>query len=143
MAKKKTESTPLNDVHVMPESEVAHAEPHHEEPQMKERPRSQRAAIEAALEVLGRHAKVPEIKSHLLTQFGMDLRNNQISQIRSTIRRKAGETSGGRGEGRGRQPAAAAVSMTSYTIEDIRTVKDLLTRMGARRFRDLVELLSN
>jgi hypothetical protein len=101
---------------------------------------NKRRAVRAALEVLGMDASPGDIQAHLKKGGGPDLSTNMISSYKSQIRREAGLE----GKRRGRGAGAAATPRAAgdgISLEDLRTLKAMAARLGARRLKDLFEIL--
>ncbi len=89
-----------------------------------------------------------DIQAHLREKMGLEMSANMISSYKSSIRKKAGlrRLRGGRKKGRAPAEAAAverpvALSGEAISIKDLRTLKDLASRLGAGRFREVVEFI--
>jgi hypothetical protein len=98
-------------------------------------------AVRRALNTLGSNAKPTALHGHILREFKLDIPTNMISSYKSTIL-KAGAA---RGKKRGRKPKSEATTMTpgsNGVIDDLRTLKELVTRLGADGVRELLDLLA-
>jgi hypothetical protein len=109
---------------------------------------NQMDAVRQAMGVLGMKASPRDIQAHLKEKMGLDMSANMISSYKSSIRKKAGLRSlrGRRKKGRAPAEAApaerpAAHSGEGISIKDLRALKDLATRLGAGRFREVVEFI--
>jgi hypothetical protein len=99
------------------------------------------------MEALGYDAQPQEIQQHIKDTFGVDMGTNMISSYKSSLRKKAGMK--GRRKKRGRpkksETASVAPSAPSYhdavPWKDLRTIKDIVGRIGKKGLRELVELL--
>jgi hypothetical protein len=95
------------------------------------------SAVRESLKELGYDAETQKLHDHILSKYGMDIENNKISSYKSTIRKQAGIKST-RGRKAGGRPAAAPAGIG---VEDIRAVKELASRLGPHRLRDLIDVL--
>jgi hypothetical protein len=99
-------------------------------------------AVRRALSALGRGAKPKALHSHILREYNLDVHPNQISSYKSTIL-KGGKSTGKK---RGRPPknngTAGTAPAGGNIIKDLKTLKELTTRLGARGVRELLELLA-
>ncbi len=109
---------------------------------------NQMDAVRQALATLGMTASPRDIQAHLREKMGLEMSANMISSYKSSIRKKAGlrRLRGGRKKGRAPAEAAAverpvALSGEAISIKDLRTLKDLASRLGAGRFREVVEFI--
>jgi hypothetical protein len=98
-------------------------------------------AVRRALGALGGNAKPTALHSHILREFKLDISTNMISSYKSTILKSSGST----GKKRGRKPKSetmAVTTMSNGVIDDLRTLKELVTRLGAGGVRELLDLLA-
>jgi hypothetical protein len=95
-------------------------------------------AVRQALEELGEKAKPPQIQTFIWENFGITMPPNHISSYKSSLLKKM---KGGRGRGRRGRPAEGQPA-DGLTIRDLRVIKEISDRLGAQRFREVVELLS-
>jgi hypothetical protein len=108
---------------------------------------SLREAVRQAMDVLGLDASPTDIHNHLLEKRGLDISPNMISSYKSGIRKEAG-LKGRRRKKRKKQraaaeaaaPAAAPVS-DGISLKELRALKDMAVRLGAGRFREVVEFI--
>jgi hypothetical protein len=98
-------------------------------------------AVRRALGTLGRDAKPTALHNHILRAFNLDIQPNMISSYKSTILK--GSSSGKK---RGRKPknnsAPSNATSGGNIIKDLKTLKELTTRLGAGRVRELLDLLA-
>jgi hypothetical protein len=99
---------------------------------------TQMSAVRDSLKELGYDAETQKLHDHILSKYGMEIENNKISSYKSTIRKQAGVPSA-RGRKGGRRVAVAAAGIG---VEDIRAVKELASRLGPHRLRDLIDVLA-
>jgi len=106
-------------------------------------------AVRQAMDALTYDASPSEIQKHIKDKFDVDMSANMISSYKSTLRGKAG-LAGRRRKKRGRPKKTAVVatagaapvsSHDSVPWKDLRTIKDMASRLGKKGLRDLVELL--
>jgi hypothetical protein len=112
-------------------------------------PRSNKMeAVRRAMDSLGYEASPLEIQKYIKDNFNLDMGANMISSYKSTIRGKAG-LAGRRKKKRGRpkkdgvatSAVAPSFSHDAVPWKDIRTIKDIVGRIGKKGLRELVELL--
>jgi hypothetical protein len=115
---------------------------------------SKQEAVRRALAELGENAKPSEIKPFVKERFGIEMSADHISTAKGTILKQA------KGKKKRRPAAKKEAAPTApappaprpgtesgkagagISLDDIRTVRDLLDRVGADRLRALVELLA-
>lgn len=99
-------------------------------------------AVRAALAKLGRNAKPAPIQKFVADGYGIDMKLNAISAYKTMLKKSK--------KRRGR-PAAAARSAsttparnlsTGVSLADVRAVKQLADRLGARTLFELAQVLS-
>ena len=101
--------------------------------------------VRDALDEMGNDAQPKDIQGFLKRRFGLDMDTKFISTYKGTILKEAARKSGVT-----RRPAAVAASSApkvargngGISVEDIRTVKGLVDRLGADGVRELAEVLS-
>ena len=112
--------------------------------QVKEKLTNKAEAIRRALAKLGNRAMPLEIQDFIKTNFDVEMATKVISVYKSLLTRKKGK--------RGRKPkAAGAVSEAApkpaahggVTFKDMRLVKEIRSRLGPARMRELVELMTD
>lgn len=95
-------------------------------------------AVRRALDALGRNAKPMALRGHILNEYQLDIQPNQISSYKSMILKANGAP-----KKRGRKPNTATTPATAgVSIKDLKTVKELTTRLGVSRVRELLDLLA-
>jgi hypothetical protein len=95
-------------------------------------------AVRRALTALGYNAKPLELRGHILNEYQLDIQPNQISSYKSMILRANGAP-----KKRGRKPNNSTLPTTAgVSIKDLKAVKELTTRLGAGRVRELIDLLA-
>ncbi len=94
---------------------------------MGEKRPSQKVMVQTALTDLGDAAKPQEMQSHIKSKFGVDLPPNIISNYKSQIKRSSGLGGSGRG---------------GVQIEDLATIRGLVSRLGAEQVKMLVDVLA-
>jgi hypothetical protein len=108
---------------------------------------NQAEAMRQVVEAIGIDAAISDIQKELRDKFGHDMDANMVSSYRSTLRRKmesgGGKTRKRRKKRRGKKvaeavAAAPAAAKPDDLLKDLRVMKDMATRLGAKRFRDLV-----
>jgi hypothetical protein len=101
-------------------------------------------AVEQALDALGRKAKPRAIRNWILDNLHMDVTTSLISNIKSTLkkrgRRKVGrprkEDAGAPAAPVAREPREGGIS-----VDDVKAVKELTSRIGADQVKQLAEML--
>jgi hypothetical protein len=109
---------------------------------------NQMEAVRQAMGVLGMDASPTAIHEHLKREMKLDVSPNQISSYKSTIRKKAG-LKGRRRKKKGRLPVEAvapasppaAPEADGISIKELRALKTMAERLGAGRFREVVEFI--
>jgi hypothetical protein len=104
-------------------------------------------AVRQALNGLGFGAVPKEIQQFVQDHFGQEMSLNMISSYKSSCREKAGIR--GRRRKRGRPKKDETLSSTAaqpnfhdfVPWKDLRTIKDIASRIGKKGLRELVELL--
>ena len=92
-------------------------------------------AVRRALAAMGRAAKPRELRAYIQREFSLDIQPNHISSYKSTILHAGGK--------RGGKPRAAdGGAAPGISLKDLKTVKELATRLGVGRVRELLELVS-
>jgi hypothetical protein len=98
-------------------------------------------AVRRALSSLGRDAKPTALHNHILSQFNLDIQPNMISSYKSTILKGSKG-----GKKRGRKPKNNSIPSHAPSggniIKDLKTLKELTTRLGAGRVREYLDLLA-
>ncbi len=105
-------------------------------------------AVRQAMGVLGMDASPTLIHDHLKKEMNLDVSPNMISSYKSTIRRQAG-LKGRRGKKRRGAKVEAAVPVSvpaapaadGVSIKELRALKEVAVRLGADRFREVVEFI--
>jgi hypothetical protein len=104
---------------------------------------NQMDAVRQAMGVLGMKASTRDIQAHIKEQLGFEMSPNLISNYKSSIRKKEGLPSlRGRRKKRRRAVEAAPTPQPSgegISIKDLRALKELASRLGPGRFREVVE----
>lgn len=110
------------------------------------KPISKMEAMRQIFQAHGYDIKPVEIQEHLKRQFGIDMTTKLISVYKTTITSKK---TGKRGRKKmatsaaGTQAAAAPVARAKgITIDDIRAVRELASRIGAEKLWELAEVLA-
>jgi hypothetical protein len=108
---------------------------------------NQAEAMRQAVKAVGIDAEIADLQKEL-EKFGHKMDANMVSSYRSSLRRKMDEESGKpkrrRRKRRGKKAVATAVTSAPATskgedvLKDLRVMKDMATRLGPKRFRDLV-----
>jgi hypothetical protein len=94
-------------------------------------------AVRRALGTLGRGAKPKAIHTHIMSEYHLDVHPNMISSYKSTILKGSGK----KGKKRGPKPKSNGASRGNI-INDLKTLKELTTRLGANGVRELLGLLA-
>jgi hypothetical protein len=142
MAKKpQNEEIPAMTETTNSESPAASVSPKERTPRSK-KPKSKTAAFNSALEALGTEAKPLEIQQWILQQYGMNLKTSLLSTYKSNWLRK--HRSGG-ASGMGTRTFSVRVgkpgSKGDATLHDIRTLRELVDRVGPTQFKEMLDLL--
>ena len=104
-------------------------------------------AVRRAVESLGLEASPVDIQKFVMDNFEQDMNVNMVSSYKSNLRQKAGLKGKRKKRGRPRKdettvaPTHVAVARDIVPWKDIRTIKDIAGRLGAKGLRELVELL--
>jgi hypothetical protein len=103
-------------------------------------------AVRRALDALGPDAKPLEIQVYVLGHFGIEVSTGVISVYKAKLAgggRKRGRLSRRpRGEATAVVARPAARGSSGVSLQDLRAVKELGSRVGPRHFRELLDLLS-
>jgi hypothetical protein len=99
--------------------------------------------VRRALGELGKDASTAEIQGFLRDRFGIEMSTKMVSSYKSALLRKdRARQQGGR---KPREEAAPqpgpAPARGEVSLKDIRTLKEIADRLGAKQFRELVDLL--
>lgn len=97
---------------------------------------SQIKMVKAALDELGADAKPQQLQDRIREKFRTELSKSIISNYKSTLKRK-GELGGPGVVSRGRRGGSGTIQ-----LEDLETVRGLVSRLGAEQVRRLVEVLA-
>jgi hypothetical protein len=94
--------------------------------------------VRRALGELGKDATTNEIQGFLQDRFGIEMSTKMVSSYKSALLRKDRASQPG-----GRKPREAAPQPApargEVSLKDIRTLKEIADRLGARQFRELVD----
>jgi hypothetical protein len=111
---------------------------------------SKMEAMRQTLGTLGKDAKPKDIDGHLKSTFGITMSSAMISNYKG-LALKGGKKKRGRKPGQktasASAPASAAPTSSSgkiggYSIDDIRAVQELAGRLGAKKLKELAEVLA-
>jgi hypothetical protein len=100
----------------------------------KAKPDSNMGMVRAAMEELGAGAKPLKIQAHIKEKHGKVLPTQIISNYKFQIRKKSGK----KARPRGARPVAAGAL---HDVETIRLLRGLVTQLGARKVKELVDVL--
>ena len=112
--------------------------------QVHEKLTNKAEAIRRALAKLGNKAMPTEIQGFIKTNFGVEMTTKVISVYKSKLIKKKGKP--------GRKPKEAGavseaapkpVAQGGVTFKDLRIVKEIRTRLGPARMREIVALLAD
>jgi hypothetical protein len=95
-------------------------------------------AVQRALDELGPHAMPLAIQEFVKTRYGVDISNKVVS----VYKRKLAKRGRRRGRPKGEVATPRAGGPGEVTIADLRTVRELSDRVGPRRLREVLDLLS-
>jgi hypothetical protein len=98
-------------------------------------------AVRRALKELGPDAKPLEIQRFVKDRFGVDISTKVVSIYKAKLGKRGRRRGKPKGEAVTAAPAPKAVK-GEVTIADLRAVRKLSDRVGTRRLRELLELLS-
>jgi hypothetical protein len=101
-----------------------------------------RDAVSKAMEVLGNKAEASDMADYIKQNFNLDIENKVIGIHRHHIlkgRKKAAAGGSPRKPGR---PVGRPAGGGDVSLNEIRVVKDLVSRHGAKRVLEMIELLS-
>lgn len=105
-----------------------------------------REAVAKAMEALGKKADPSAMASYIKDHFNLDIENKVIGIHRHHIlrarRKQARASATGTGPKRRGRPPGSSSSSGELSLNDVRLVKDLVSRHGAKRVHELIELLS-
>jgi hypothetical protein len=93
------------------------------------------ALVREALDALGMGAKPVEIDAYIKEKHNVEVSKAIISSYKSSYKSKSGKV--GRGKP-GRKPGGGAGGIQ---IEDLATVRGLVSRLGAAQVKELVDVL--
>jgi len=110
---------------------------------------SKMEAMRQTLGTLGKDAKPKDIDGHLKSTFGITMSSAMISNYKG-LALKGGKKKRGRKPGQKAASASAPASTastsshgrSSYSIHDIRAVQELAGRLGAKKLKELAEVLA-
>jgi hypothetical protein len=97
-----------------------------------------REAVSQAMEVLGNKAKASEMAAYIKDKFNLEIENKVIGIHRHHILKGRGKKAGVAPRKAGR-PAGGGGDVS---LAEIRAVKELVSRHGAKRVLEMIELLS-
>lgn len=102
--------------------------------------------VRTSLDELGWDAKPTALQEHIKAKYDKEISKIIISNYKSTMSKKKGSGSGKKRRGRptGSTKAVAAPSSGGKGIhlEDFATIHKLVSRLGARQVRELVDVLA-
>ena len=101
-------------------------------------------AIRRALAKLGNKAMPTEIQGFIKTHFGVEMTTKVISVYKSKLIKKKGKPGRKPKEvGAVSEPAPQRAMHGGVSFKDLRIVKEIRTRLGPARMRELVALVTN
>jgi hypothetical protein len=95
------------------------------------------AAMRELLDEKGFDVSPKDLQPLLKSQYGINMDTSMISNYKSSIK-GSGKSATIRKPGR---PAAAAITMNEITLDDVRSVKAVVDKIGAEKVRKLAEVL--
>jgi hypothetical protein len=107
-------------------------------------------AVRRALNEKGWDASLEDLQQHVNEHFGHNMDRKMISSYKTSIKAKAGIKKGrkkrgrkkkGEGEPAAVEAAGANRTKTGFSVEDIRGLKELASRVGVKRLREMFDLL--
>jgi hypothetical protein len=98
-------------------------------------------AVRRALKELGPDAKPLEIQGFVKDRFGVEISTKVVSIYKAKLGKRGRRRVKPKGEVAPAAPAPRA-GHGEVTLADLRAVRELSDRVGARRLRELLELLS-
>jgi hypothetical protein len=103
---------------------------------------TKKEAVRRAVAELGEEAQGEAIRAFVKDKFGIEMSANMVSAYKSTLRARKGRP--GRKPKGELAPAAPAprAGHGEVTLADLRAMRELSVRVGTRRLRELLELLS-
>jgi hypothetical protein len=104
------------------------------QPSQTESPVNKMEAVRQALNTMDQDAKPAALRDHIQQKLGLDLDAQLISNYKVLILKKAGGQSAVI-----RKPMAG--HLNGFSIEEIESVRDVVSRMGADRVRELAQVL--
>jgi hypothetical protein len=99
-------------------------------------------AVRRALKELGPDAKPLEIQAFVKDRFGVEISTKVVSIYKAKLGRRGRRRGKPKGEVAPAAPAPRTVGHREVTIADLRAMRELSDRVGTRRLRELLELLS-
>jgi hypothetical protein len=97
-------------------------------------------AVRRALAQLGNKATPTEIQGHIKEQFDVEMTTKVISVYKSKLSKKKGH---GRRKDWVGSPAAPLIVTEAISLRDLRALKELKSRHGLSRLRELLDLVSH
>jgi hypothetical protein len=98
-------------------------------------------AVRRALKELGPDAKPIEIQAFVRDRFGVEISNKVVSVYKAKLAKRGRR----RGKPKGKAVTAAPAPRAGHgevALADLRAMRELSDRVGTRRLRELLELLS-
>jgi hypothetical protein len=109
--------------------------------QAKEKLTNKTEAVHRALDELGPDAKPLEIQAFVKDRFGVEISTKVVSIYKVKLAKRGRR----RGRPKGKAVTAAPAPRAGHgevTLADLRALRELSDRVGPRRLRELLELLS-
>jgi hypothetical protein len=98
-------------------------------------------AVRQALKDLGKDAKPTQLKGHIREKFGIEMSTDHISTSKGIILRK-GKKPRAKKLAVQKETAKPPAGRNGISLQDIRSVKDLVKKVGADQLRGLIDLLA-
>jgi hypothetical protein len=112
--------------------------------QAKEKLTNKAEAIRRALAKLGNKAMPAEIQDYIRVNFGVEMTTKVISVYKSKLVKKKGKPGRKPKEAEAvSEPALQRAMYEAISFKDLRIVKEISTRLGPVRMRELVALMAD
>jgi hypothetical protein len=95
-------------------------------------------AVQCALTELGNDAKPKQIQGFVKDNFGIEMGTDHISTAKGTILRKTKPA-----VRNGTAPTSKGKPADTILLQDIRTLKELVGRLGMKPVLDLIDVFAN
>jgi hypothetical protein len=106
----------------------------------KRRKYNKTAFMREALDELGKDASNQDLHKFIKDKHGVDIPGNQVSNIKSNVLKEMRGKRKGRASNGAAKPKTTSSAKSSMTVDEVRTLKDLLDRFGVKAVQEALDL---